>query len=32
MEQVGKPRSDMLLVMLLLVTLGVGVALLFWII
>jgi cell division protein FtsW len=29
MEQVGKPRSDMLLVMLLLVTLGVGVALLF---
>ena len=29
MEQVGKPRSDMLLVMLLLVTLGVGLALLF---
>jgi cell division protein FtsW len=29
MEQVGKPRSDMLLLMLLLVTLGVGVALLF---
>jgi cell division protein FtsW len=29
MEQVGKPRSDMLLMMLLLVTLGAGVALLF---